>query len=158
MINCCVIKNHVTLKYEWYCSMSRHHLQYYTESTYHLHTCGHEKNPIKNSCVQVQVHGLTKIITPMVKIKDLKITLSYKFLLKIKPSYICYCLHIQIKKITHMWRRCGTPQNFSLAFIDELEKQLLKNFWSEPIKIVRISTFTMLCFLIFQYLECCVFF
>ena len=24
-----------------------------------------------------------------------------------------------------MWRRCGTPQNYCLAFIDELEKQLL---------------------------------
>ena len=31
-----------------------------------------------------------------------------------------------IGKITHMWRRCGTPQNFFLAFIDDLEKQLLK--------------------------------
>ena len=28
-------------------------------------------------------------------------------------------------KITHMCRRSGTPQNFCLAFIDELEKQLL---------------------------------
>ena len=27
-------------------------------------------------------------------------------------------------KITHMWRKWGTPQNFCLAFIDELEKQL----------------------------------
>ena len=27
-------------------------------------------------------------------------------------------------KITHMWRRPGTPQNFVLAFIDELEKQI----------------------------------
>ena len=26
--------------------------------------------------------------------------------------------------ITHMWRRWGTPQNFCLSFIDELEKQL----------------------------------
>ena len=24
-----------------------------------------------------------------------------------------------------MWRRWGTPQNFSLAFIDELEKQII---------------------------------
>ena len=30
------------------------------------------------------------------------------------------------EKITDMWRRWGTPQNFALAFIDELEKQLLK--------------------------------
>ena len=28
-------------------------------------------------------------------------------------------------KITHMWRRCGTPQNFFLAFIDELDKQII---------------------------------
>ena len=27
-------------------------------------------------------------------------------------------------KIIHMWRRWGTPQNFFLAFIDELEKQI----------------------------------
>ena len=27
-------------------------------------------------------------------------------------------------KITHMWRRRGTPQNFCLTFINELEKQL----------------------------------
>ena len=29
------------------------------------------------------------------------------------------------KKITHMWRRWGTPQNFFLAFIDDLEKQII---------------------------------
>ena len=29
------------------------------------------------------------------------------------------------KKITHMSRRWGTPQNFFLAFIDELEKQII---------------------------------
>ena len=29
------------------------------------------------------------------------------------------------KKITHMWRRWGTPQNFFSAFIDELEKQII---------------------------------
>ena len=28
-------------------------------------------------------------------------------------------------KITHMWRRWGTPENFCLVFIDEHEKQLL---------------------------------
>ena len=31
----------------------------------------------------------------------------------------------QNKKIAHMWRRWGTPQNFFLAFIDELEKQII---------------------------------
>ena len=32
------------------------------------------------------------------------------------------------KKITQLWRRWGTPENFCLAFIDELEKQLfIKN-------------------------------
>ena len=29
------------------------------------------------------------------------------------------------EKITHMWRRWGTPQNFFLAFINELEKQII---------------------------------
>ena len=29
------------------------------------------------------------------------------------------------QKITHMWRRCGTPQNFVLTFIDEFEKQII---------------------------------
>ena len=32
----------------------------------------------------------------------------------------------EMRKITHMWRRWATPQNFCLAFIDKLEKQLLK--------------------------------
>ena len=49
-------------------------------------------------------------------------------------------------KIIHMWRRWGTLQNFSLVFIDELEKQIFikKNSWSEPIKKVGILIFTML--------------
>ena len=29
-------------------------------------------------------------------------------------------------KIPHMWRRWGIPQNFFFAFIDELEKQILR--------------------------------
>ena len=29
------------------------------------------------------------------------------------------------KKITHMWSRWGAPQNFFLAFIDELKKQII---------------------------------
>ena len=29
------------------------------------------------------------------------------------------------KKITHMWERWGTPQNFFLTFINELEKQII---------------------------------
>ena len=35
-------------------------------------------------------------------------------------------------KITQMWRRWGTPQNFFLPFIGELEKQIIiqKNHWS----------------------------
>ena len=32
-------------------------------------------------------------------------------------------------KITHMWRRRSTPQNFFFAFIDELEKPLLKKLF-----------------------------
>ena len=31
---------------------------------------------------------------------------------------------ILLNKITHMWRRWGTSQNFFLAFTDELEKQI----------------------------------
>ena len=31
----------------------------------------------------------------------------------------------KIKKITHIWRRWGIPQNFLLAFIDEFEKQII---------------------------------
>ena len=42
-------------------------------------------------------------------------------------------------KITHMCRRSGTPQNFCLAFIDELEKQLLiKKLMKWAKKNVRI--------------------
>ena len=29
------------------------------------------------------------------------------------------------EKITHMWRRWGTPQSFFLGFINELEKQII---------------------------------
>ena len=39
---------------------------------------------------------------------------------------------ITINKITHMWKRRGTPQNFSLALIDELERQLLKKLLKSP--------------------------
>ena len=38
-------------------------------------------------------------------------------------------------KITSKWKRWGTPQNFFLVIIDELEKQIfMKNCWSGPIK------------------------
>ena len=35
--------------------------------------------------------------------------------------------HAELKylKITHIWRRWGTPQNFFLTFIDELERQII---------------------------------
>ena len=33
-----------------------------------------------------------------------------------------YNYHSSIKKIKHIWRKWGTPQNFLLAFIDELWK------------------------------------
>ena len=34
----------------------------------------------------------------------------------------------KMKKVTHMWSRRDTPQNFCFTFIDELEKQqLIKN-------------------------------
>ena len=36
-----------------------------------------------------------------------------------------YIVSSSLKKITHMWRRWGTPQNFFLACIDELEKQII---------------------------------
>ena len=47
-------------------------------------------------------------------------------------------------KITYMWRRWGTPQNFCSVFIDELEKQLFikKNCWSGSIKNIGILIFT----------------
>ena len=46
-------------------------------------------------------------------------------------------------KITYMWRRWGTPQNFCSVFIDELEKQLFikKNCWSGSIKNIGILIF-----------------
>ena len=37
---------------------------------------------------------------------------------------LSFCVDLKNGKITHMWRRWGKPQNFCLAFIDELEKQL----------------------------------
>ena len=48
-------------------------------------------------------------------------------------------LHI---KTTHMWRRWGTLQNFLLAFIDELLKNLKKqNFEKMKKKVLEISSF-----------------
>ena len=42
------------------------------------------------------------------------------------------------RKITHMWRRWGTLQNFFLAFIDELEKQIIITpLWTQKIKILK---------------------
>ena len=32
---------------------------------------------------------------------------------------------VPCQKITHMWKRWGTPQNLFLAFTDELEKQII---------------------------------
>ena len=49
-------------------------------------------------------------------------------------------------KITHMWRKLVTPQNFCLTFTDELEKQLLKKLLKWAYKNIAISTFTMLYF------------
>ena len=53
-----------------------------------------------------------------------------------------------------MWRRWGTPQNFCLAFIDELEKQLFikKNCWGGLIKNVRILIFKMFFFKIKKHI------
>ena len=45
------------------------------------------------------------------------------------------------KKITNMLRKWGTPQNFFLAFIDELEKQIIIR---KTVEIILI--FTMLHF------------
>ena len=50
----------------------------------------------------------------------------------------CYLMWLpQKKKKSHICEHL-------LAFIDELEKQLLKNYWSGPIKNERILIFTML--------------
>ena len=44
-----------------------------------------------------------------------------------------------------MWRRWGTPQNFFLAFIDELEKQIcIKKLLKWNNKKKKILIFTML--------------
>ena len=43
-----------------------------------------------------------------------------------------------------MSRRWDTPQNFCLAFINELEKQLFKKLLKWANKNVRILIFTML--------------
>ena len=77
------------------------------------------------------------------KVRYQKTTYIYGVSVK-KTSY----LQLFIKKITNMWKKWGTPQNFFLAFIDELEKQLFikKNFWSGPIKNIRTLIFTMLYF------------
>ena len=65
----------------------------------------------------------------------------------LSKNKILYWFPLGFKKITIMWKRWGTSQNFCLAFIDKLEKQLYllkKKCWSGPIKNVRILTFTMM--------------
>ena len=45
-------------------------------------------------------------------------------------------------KITHMWRRWGTPHNFYFAFTDELWKTKKSKFWkNEKKKLLGISSF-----------------
>ena len=62
-------------------------------------------------------------------------------------SYSRYNLLQIVIKIIHMWRRCGAPQNFCLAFIDELEKQLfIKKTVKWAHKNVENVIFTMLYF------------
>ena len=69
----------------------------------------------------------------------------YSFLGNYNINLIIQNFKKYILKITNIWRRWGTPQNFFLAFTDELEKQLIiKNCWSEPIKHKIILIFTML--------------
>ena len=49
-------------------------------------------------------------------------------LLNLLTDFLMLLLNRQLQliiKITHMWRRCDTPQNFFLAFIDEFEKQVI---------------------------------
>ena len=46
------------------------------------------------------------------------------------PRHTDWPTHRQIDehkkvKVTHMWRRWGIPQNFFLAFIDQLGKQII---------------------------------
>ena len=58
----------------------------------------------------------------------------YQFKVKdseIKPYLLCLDISQNftinnMKKITYMWRRWGTSQKFFLAFIDKLEKQIIK--------------------------------
>ena len=73
--------------------------------------------------------------------KDMKGAFLTKFFSKVRKVS-------NAEKITHMWRRWGTPQNFFLAFIGELEKQIIikKNCWSGAIKNKIILIFTMLHF------------
>ena len=52
---------------------------------------------------------------------------NYRQLILNYKNRPCQIAHVgdRISKIRHMRRRWGTPQNFCLAFIDELKKQLL---------------------------------
>ena len=62
-------------------------------------------------------------ITTSLNLKFSK-TFSIKNLHRI-VSEVLSILIFEVLKITHMRRRWGTPQNFFLAFIDELEKQII---------------------------------
>ena len=57
---------------------------------------------------------------------------------------VCFEHILCFSKIKHMWKRRGTPSNFCLAFIDELEKQVLKKLLKWINKKFRILIFKML--------------
>ena len=61
-------------------------------------------------------------------VNDLCYESSLKIMWKTKITFLLsgIFLFFYQTKITHMWRRWGTPQNFFLAFIDEFEKQIIK--------------------------------
>ena len=49
----------------------------------------------------------------------------YNLHCNIKNTNNTFSIEMIVKKITHMLKRWGTPQNFFLPFIDELEKQII---------------------------------
>ena len=100
--------------------------------------CEWLKNNIKHLCTRVNLHK-KKYLQPNLKLEAWQKEVP-KFQLnknrKVTKNW----------KITHMWRRWCTPQNFFFAFIDELEKQiqLLKNCWSGPVKNKIILIFIVM--------------
>ena len=129
--------------------MAKHFNNFFTSSGKEIHNIPPTKNNFKNYLKTwnpnnfirsvttteeiseiIQTLKLNKCTVPKSSLKVLKSikgTMSVPFFDLINKSFTSgvFPSMCKIAKITHIWRSWGTPQNFFLAFIDGLEKQII---------------------------------